>query len=117
MRRALLAAVAATLLLTGTTMAASYAFTGKARWNDRLTGDFTTTVVGDITATATFDGHPEWVKLWMHNSSDDNIQCQQLNRPASTLTCTIVNAPAGTYRVEFWPSSSNVSATITVDTP
>lgn len=114
--RAVLAAILATFLLASTAMAASYTFSGKSRANDRLIGGFTTTVARDITATASFSGHPSWVKIWVHNL-DVYAECQQLNRPASTVSCTIQNAPAGDYRVEFWPSSGNIAATITVDAP
>lgn len=116
MRRAILVALAATFLLAGTVMASTYTFSGKARWNDRLAGDFTTTMDGDITATANFDGHPAWVKIWVYNKNVP-AECQALNQPAATVSCTITAAPAGDYRVEFWPSSGNVAATITVQAP
>lgn len=115
--RSILAAIALAIVVAVPALAAEYSTSGKARWNDRLILEFTVTTPGDVTAVATFSGNPAWVKLWVYNVNDEAVQCQQLNRPASTVTCTITDAPAGSYRAEFWPSSSNVTATITVTTP
>lgn len=125
MRRALLAAVAATLLLTGTVMAGTQSVSGRASANKRLELHFTTAVAGDLVGTATFTPKGTTSHLLsVDTSADTTNNCTTYfdNRVHKvshevTITCTVPNAPAGDYYVVFYPGSGWVDATIFVTTP
>lgn len=115
MKRALGLAFAGVFLLVQPVAASDYSATGKARATDRLVVVFSTSAAGDVAATATWNGNTKWGKVWVHNVADDAIQCQSLTF-TSPASCTIVGAPAGQYRAEWWPNTQS-TATLTVHTP
>lgn len=114
MKRALGLAMLGLFLLAQPVAASDYTASGRAKANDRLIVVVTTSVAGDITATAAWSGSTRYGFLWLHNA-DDSLRCYVRADFGPPLACTIPNAPAGDYTAEFW-GWTQVKAVLTVHT-
>lgn len=96
-------------------------YSGLATFHDRFVSPFITLRDGNITAIAYFSPKNTVYTVYIHagNSIYDGPYCvahvdDRLGQNIDQVTCTINNAPAGNYKVEFYPSSGKVLVTIDV---
>lgn len=90
--------------------------------NHNLGVYFDTSQTEDLTITATFTSAvregPYGVSIYNADAVPLNVSCfTWAYFPATTVTCTITDAPAGTYVAEFVVAKGTSAATMTVTTP
>jgi hypothetical protein len=122
--KALSAAIFVLLIGASSVMASTTTYSGIASQRDHLVVPFTTTVVGDITATATVTSsknNDSYIMYVINSASIPvcGVRHSVLLDGNGPLTCTALNAPAGDYTVEFWLYRGGGSrpVRITLETP
>jgi len=114
-------AAVATLVLAGAAAASTVVFSksGTAKNSNPVSGAFVTSHTETLTATATFVGKPNGLySLHLWNAwvdPDAAIVCSDdTSGTVTTSTCTVPDAPAGEWFVEFYPWSGKVAVSISV---